>query len=256
MVLLPGLLVCVQSRVEADDDWVVERFEWRGVLEMPGEARLTNLHGDLRVRPGTGDEVYVVANMQHHADDPRRPGVDVSLEGRDLRVTVGFDEENEVVTPVPAGWEKRRVDVTVLLPATTRVDAATDRGVAEVRGLSADLRVTTGTGNIAVRGSGALVAQTQHGEILAQFRREEGLGRSELATSTGPIRAELPWDVQARASIETRGEITTDYSVRIRYDGPELKRGVVGEQDRPGLVLRSYSGPIKLLRSRVPAEER
>jgi hypothetical protein len=254
VLLISGVTAPSVAAQIASEDWVIERFEWRGTLPDGAQARLVNAYGDLRVRPGQRDEVYVLANIQHHREDARPVDIHFGSEAGALEVEVVYPD-SAVGREHPAEWNRRRVDLTVLLPASTRVEGTTVAGLAEFRGLSGEVSAVSETGEIRWRGSGALVARTQHGAVLAQFRRGIWKGRAVVETSTGAIRAELPRDADVTATAQTRGEISTDYSMRIEFLSEELKRGVVGEASEAVLVLKSYSGPVKLLRSRVAADQ-
>ncbi|MEM7354770.1 MAG: hypothetical protein AAF657_28435 [Acidobacteriota bacterium] len=272
------LIACILSAVEStgaspvdetepidEKQWSIERKEWNGELAAGYEVEIINPYGDIRVRHGAGRELYFLATVQGHQDDPRKARVEAkakdSAEGSadnsrgTTRIEVEYPNEAELDLPqIPASWNKRRVDLTVFVPIDTDTTLRTLAGLAEVRGLEGDLDVSTETGDMRLRIAGGLRAKTVHGDILAQFRRTRWQDASRIESLTGTIRAELPSGGRAEVELETRGEITTDYSITIRRsEKSQLKQatakiGVAG----PSLSIKSNKGPIKLIESIVP----
>ncbi len=255
------------------EDWNISRHEWTGEAAEGTGVAIVNLHGDLRVRKGTGGELYLLAVIQRHNDDPRRAEVATEAAAGETRLEVRYpkvpDTETGEVSPgeaasrvgvrqdIPEAWKKRRVDLTVFVPAGARVTARTSTGLVELKGLTGDVEATSDSGDLRIRTAGGVLARTQHGDVLAQFRRTDWSGNSEIETLTGNIRVELPHGGRADVHIETRGEITTDYSIEIRRrDGSLLKLGTakIGE-DGGRLVLKSNRGAIRLIESLVPEQE-
>ncbi len=237
------------------EEWQIERYEWRGEVA-PGTAiEAINQHGDLRIRSSDGHQVYLLANTQRHQDDPRRPEFRVDELEDKLRLQVLYPAD-DAGAAVPDAWRRRRVDLSLLVPPSAATLARTAGGLVEIKGLQGDIEATSATGDIVIRAAGRVVARTDHGTIFAQLRRSGWSDVASLETLTGDIRVELPRGGRASARLETRGEITTDYSIVVeRQEGSLLKRataevGVGGSS----LLLKSNRGAIKLLASLVPEE--
>ena len=240
----------------APDDWRIERLEWTSEVKAGQAVTIVNPFGDVRARGGRGQEVYVLAVAQRHLEDPRQPKV-TGVEGDDGRfnVEVGYPD-SAIPETIPEAWQRRRVDLTVFVPAPASTSITAMGGVVNVKGLNGELEISTRTGDIFARSAGRLAATSEHGSILAQLRRTDWNGVSRLETVTGTIRVELPRDQRLATAIETRGEITTDYSLEIqRETESRLKRArtiPVGDPRR--LELKSYQGAIELIESLVPAD--
>lgn len=237
----------------APEDWTIERTEWRDPELAATSVEVINLHGDVRVRAGDPVGVRLIALVQHHRDDPRAAEVAAEPTERGVRIEMRYPAD-------PAGgaaaeWERRRVDVTVLVPPAAAVRVETATGLAEVKGLGSGVEARSRAGDIVVRAAGPIVARSDHGAIFAQPRRTDWPRPSRLETVTGEIRVELPRDGAAAVRLETRGEITTDYTIEIEPPGDgQLKRGTARIGAGGGaLFLASDRGAIKLLRSPVPA---
>jgi len=254
---------------KAPDDWSIERREWRGDLEPGKPVRLVNRHGDLRVR-GTGEaRVEVLAIAQRHRDDPRRYEIVATATATgdggvavEIRDTV--EGGGEPPADPPDAWRKRRVDLTVLLPAASPLRLETERGIGQAKGLDAAVEAASETGDLQLSTAGPVVARTDHGRLHVELRGDVPTPPPHLETVTGEIRLQLPRGAAFRARVATRGEITTDYSIEIeKLPGSELKRGRVtflGDGIRgdtgsdssdplPEIVLESERGAIALLES-------
>ncbi|MCP3963377.1 MAG: hypothetical protein GY719_36525 [bacterium] len=263
LIAVCALAVPLRAEEPTLEDWTIARHEWSGELAEGHRVEIINVHGDVRVRAPEGREVFFLALIQHHNDDPRRPEITTEQgEGR-LKLEVLYPpaedaEGNEIPeSEIPEAWRKRRVDLTVFVPKTAATSVTTAHGLAEVRGLRGDLEVSTEKGEIRARISGALRAKTVHGDVMAQFRRTDWASPSKVETLTGSILAEMPAGGEADVRIATRGEITTDYTLVItKPDGGRLKHGKARIGEAGGeLVLESNRGAIKLIESAVPKED-
>ncbi len=236
------------------EDWNISRQEWTSEIGEGSGVAIVNLHGDLRVRAGEPGEVYVLAVIQRHKDDPRHARVASEDDAGELDLEVLWAGGSPA--DIPEAWARRRVDLTVFMPPGARVKTRTNDGLVELRGLTGEIEAASVKGDVRVRAAGALKAYTRHGEVLAQFRRTDWSRASEIETLTGDIRVELPRGGRAGVRLETRGEITTDYSIEIhRQDGSLLKRGRAQIGEGGGqLTLKSNRGAIRLIESTVPEQ--
>ena len=257
LIAVCALGVPLRAQEPSLEDWQLARHEWTGEIADGRGVEIVNVYGDVRVRGGAEREIYLLANYQHHEDDPRRPVFAVDERAGRMLLEIRYPEvEVPEVAEIPDSWRKRRVDITVFVPAAADTKVTTTAGLAEVRGLRGQVVVSTEKGDIRVRIAGSLVAKTVHGEVLAQFRRTDWQTPSRIETLTGDMRVELPRGGEADVRIATRGEITTDYSLEIRRsEGSQLKQGVARIGEAGGkLVLESNRGAIKLIESLVPEE--
>jgi hypothetical protein len=246
-VLLTPTLTASAQRVP--DDWRVERDTLSGTVSEGIAVAVENSFGDVRVRglPSNDYEVLVVA--QRHADDPRR--AQVVAEERDGTLHIEVQYPDEPPAEIPEAWRKRRVDLTVLVPAAATLELETRLGTIQAKGLEGDVEATSHTGNVQIVTAGRIRARSDHGKVQAEFRGTGWQRQPVLETLTGDIRVLLPRGARLQALVETRGEITTDYTIRIdRVAGSLLKRGeaLIGGGG-PELVLKSERGAVKLLES-------
>lgn len=231
------------------EEWRIERREWTRDSSGVAAVEVINPWGDVRVRGGKPGEIYLLTVAQRHEQDPRE------LELLFRETPAGLAIETRFPAEAPAGatadWELRRVDLTVYLPKELPATIRTTRGLAEVKGLESELEVETGRGDVALRAAGRVRARSEHGSIQVQFSDAAWPAPSELDTVTGAISVELPDGAAARVELETRGDITTDFSLNIeRAAGSQLKRGtaLIGAGGQT-LRLRSYSGALAIRRS-------
>lgn len=234
------------------EEWLVERTETRRAVAAEGPVSVVNPYGNVILRAGNEGEVMALGLAQRHRDDPRRAEVSLVEDGGGVAVRVAYPA---LAMPEPVeGWERRRVDLTVMVPPEAPVSVETDGGDVEARGLRAPLRIETGRGHVRARVGGEVVAVSEHGELLVQFLSTRWAGPSRLTTKTGPITAELPAGGNAHVRFATAGPLTTDYSVQIERDAASGRKNgsaTVGDGG-PLLEIESDRGAITLRASLVP----
>lgn len=253
------------------DDWRIERLERTWPLPETAAVRVDNPLGSLWVRTHKDGEVYLLAHVQRHRDDPRELDLQLVQRDEELSIEVSFtdaqigaqigaqtdDQTDSASQPEPEAWTKRRVDLTVFVPPATATRFSTRTGLLEVRGTRGPTQVETSSGEIKLRVHGAATARTENGDVLAQFLGTNWDRAVEITSTTGAIRVEMPRGGNAGVVVETRGEITSDFSTEIeRVADSLLKRArlTVGENGQP-MRLTSHQGPIKILQSLVSAED-
>ncbi len=241
----------------ADGEWRVERLENTWPIAETAAVRVKNPRGSLWVRTHQRPEVYLLAHVQRHRDDPRELDLALARSDQELAVEADFTMVDAGSVTEPAEWAKRRIDLTVFVPTAAATRFSTDQGSIEVRGVRGPTSVETRTGDLRLRVHGAVAARTVNGDVLAQFLGTDWGRPAEIASTTGAIRVEMPRGGGAGVVVETRGEITSDFSTEIEWvDGSLLKRarlsvGAGGES----LRLTSHQGAIKILQSLVSAED-
>ena len=258
--VLAAALLTVTASAGAEpsaEEWKIEKFDWTGPLADATQIVITNPYGDVRCRATDGSEVVIVANIQRHRGDPRRAAVDVvrASAGQDtherLAITVGYPPEaqGESVTPEMA---KRRVDVTVLVPHAARLAIETTTGLIEAKGASSHVRAETRIGDVVVKTSGSVFASSQHGAITVTFSSTSwDEDATSLKTLTGDISVWLTPEASVTVEAETRGELSTDYSIEIERRLPDDKKYAVarigGAANR--LSVKTEKGRVRLFRS-------
>ena len=231
-------------------DWKVERTD-RTVEVPPGSAiQVENPWGQLRVRAGRDGQIQMVANAQRHAEDPREPLIELLEEGEGVVVRVGWTDAEELPSEIPASWQKRRVDLAVLVPKKAALALETRDGLVQLKGPEGDVTVRTESGDVTLRTPGAVDVTNERGSVFLQLLSKSWATGSRVKTKTGEIVANLRNGLNARVEIETSGEITTDYSVEIEQAPHPSKRktavAVLGEGG-PLMTIESDRGPVKIL---------
>jgi hypothetical protein len=237
---------------EIPNDWTIDNVRRSESTTGAEFLEIRNLHGDLRVRPVDEEEISLSAMIQRHADDPRHPEIRTSSEGSVFRVEVLYPEaEHAEPTPLPDAWSKRRVDMTLFVPAKRPLTVETARGLIEVKGLDRGITARSASGDIVVSTAGPVNAMTEHGSIAAQFSDTTWETPIELETLTGAISVTLPQTADTSVTMTTSGDFTTDFSLTVeRQPGSERKTAqatIAGGKSK--LFMTSNRGSLKLLRS-------
>ena len=242
--------VLTASAVHGEENWLLERRERTFSVSPATAISFENPFGNVHVRVGEPEQVYVLVNSQRDQRDPRTFDLATSLkEGSFEMRAVAVGELGEVQPET--GWNRHRADFTLFVPPGAATHFVTEDGLIEVRGTRAKTRLETETGEMRLRLAGPFEARSVHGDVLLQLVRTDFEEASEITTSTGQIRVALPIGAEAHVDLETRGEITTDYSIEIdRSDPTRKKRGVLrtGPGKRgPRLSLSSSQGEIHVV---------
>lgn len=237
-----------------NEQWRHQRQEWTLPRPETTVFAVENLWGDIRVRTHAEDEIYVLANIQRHTDDPRAMSLVIDNESEQPGVQAHFPDPPTITAH--ADWQPRRIDLTVFVPANQALNLITDKGLAEARGLKAPVQVKTYTGDVYLRTHNAVNAHSDYGDIHTLFLTTDWAQHSRIKTLTGNIEVSFPHGGAAQVALQTKGQITTDYTVEIERDRhQELKTGKaqIGRKGKE-LTLHSERGAIKLLSSVIPEE--
>ena len=243
--------VAVQGQ-EVGKDWKLEPMEWSVPVEELETITVTNRFGAIRIGGTVGELAGIVelhGMVQRHVDDPRQPEVvrEIGDGTFDIEVTYPGDAE---VAESPDAWRKRRIDITVYVDKTAKLHVETVHGAVVIKGYAGPIDAVSESGKIQIKTEGLVDAISKYGEVETIFTGASLPPSFELETVTGPIHLSLPWHLSPRALLETRGEISSDYSVDIEWlPGSTLKRGAVDTVPTADpVVLRSNQGNIRLHR--------
>ena len=236
----------------AEQDWTLEQETWSAPIAPTRPVKVMQMVGDFLIRGIEGaTEIEVYSTVQHHNDDPRPPVISVREEGEHTVVEVQFDDAS-VALPgkAPDAWRKRRIDVTVLVPATTPLDVRTLHGRGKVKSMRSDVVAHSESGILEIATKGSVRATNNYGSIHADMGSASWSSPLAFETVSGIVRVDLPWEAVFVADIETRGAITSDYSIDIAWqEGSSLKRGQVSNgRDDSKIRVKSHQGNVRLLR--------
>ena len=236
---------------EIPTDWVIDNVRRTEPTRGSERIEIRNLQGDLRIRPNDQDEVYLSAMIQRHAEDPLRAEILTESGDGTYRIEVSYPPAaGDKMVADPPEWQKRRVDLTVFVPAKRPIRLETDRGLLEVKGLEHGIEARSAHGNITVSTGGPLVARTGRGSITCRFSATDWQSPVELETLTGPIAVTLPADANTTVTMTTFGELTTDYSLTVSQPNrqiPKTAQATIGKGERE-LFMTSNRGNLKLVR--------
>jgi hypothetical protein len=240
----PSVQVAAQPSPDLEN-WKIEKIDETRALDGRTVVEISNPSGDVRCRAIEGDQVEVAAVVQHHSEDLVSARVTVESADDRLRIGVEFDRPAEPVRETEA-MKRRRVDLTIFIPQGVEVSIETDRGLIEARGLSSGLEARSQTGDIKFRTNGSVQAETRSGNIEVNFSQVSWETPSKLETTTGNLTLWIPRSSDLTIAAETRGEISTDFSIDIeRPDDTKRATARLGAGSHR-LEVISYRGKIGL----------
>ena len=228
-----------------NETWKKESTQWLEEIG-PGETiRVVNPLGDIRARfGGYENQVEILATLQYTEQPASIPEVTLN------RADGGIDVSTRWAPGEEAG--PGRVDLVVFVPRGATLDARTEDGLLEAKGLKSDLIASSRQGEIRIRSiQGRVNAKSSRGAISAALEAGVTEQPQAITTETGDIEVYLWEDASMQVQLSTSGEISTDFTIEIehrRFEEPgKHGRATIGE-DGPSLALESKRGRVRLLR--------
>ena len=233
-------------------------FHWQGVVDSGRAIEINGIKGNIRAEATSGTEVEVVANKHAGRSNPNE--VQIRTVKHDGGVTICAvyprgdpGEPNECV---PGGGSSHthnndvRVDFTVRVPAGVRLIARTVDGDVEAASLGGNVEASSVLGSIRISTAGYARAKTITGSITVSLGNANWPGQIEFETITGEITLRLPANSNTELHAEsTTGNITTEFPMTVQGSATrQSMNGSIGNGGRK-LILKTISGPIKLLRA-------
>lgn len=162
--------------------------------------------GNIRVEPGTGNQVHVVAKERFRADtddaaDEIAKQIQLTMEqsGADVTATAKIEGKNRLSSWFGFGSSGVQIDFVVTVPTKYRADLHTSGGNIDVGDLVGDVDASTSGGNVSVGKIDAPVSvQTSGGNIKVG----EAMRSLKATTSGGEIRIDR---VTGDADVSTSG---------------------------------------------------
>lgn len=253
--VLAGLLAVPQTRSTATDipeDWLIDNQRWTEPTTGAELIEVRNFHGDVRIRPADEEEIFLSAMIQRHVDDPLRAEIDTTREDATFRVEVRYPDVGDFdPAEHPEAWSKRRVDLTVYVPAKRPLTVETLRGLVEIKGLNHGITARSTSGDIVLATAGHATAKTERGSITARFADTDWESAVELETLTGSIAVTLPPSADVTATLATSGELTTDFSLTVEHPAESQHKTASARIGKGSseLSITSKRGSLKLLRA-------
>ena len=237
-----------------EENWLIERREQTQSLEDPDLVRVVNPHGEIRVRAHHKPEIFVLYNAQRHRDDAIGPEVEINHKPDSVEVTTHFEPHKG---EVPESFKKRRIDLTVFVPATTPLHLESDSGLLETRGMKGELNMTSTWGDMRTRHAGPLNMKSQYGSLQAMLQDTRWSKDSRIETLTGDILVFVAKNGSLEVEMESHDSFATDFSLTVEKNpetGLKSAKATLGENGKM-LFLKTARGQISLLESNVKQPE-
>ena len=223
---------------------VVERTTDTQVLAAKQPIRIDNPYGDVRVRFGGYESTLEWRTVAQNAAATHKIAVTSS------------NQTNFVVSArLPEGIAlaaDQRIEITAYVPQGHDLEILTEHGLIEVRGVQANVRARSATGNIAFRGIVGLIdIETGGGNIEGQIDPAAAGTRQRVSATTGNIVLGLVEGLNATLDMATSGVFATEFSVDIvpqpGQEPNKTARAVIGKPES-NIEVVSKRGEIRLLR--------
>lgn len=230
----------------------IDRWDWTGSAELSAAVHrlvVRNDYGDVRARFAGDGLVNLHAVIQRLGSDPD-VGVNVERHGDTLTVAVvsppGRLSVDQAELPKTA---VDRVDLVVYVPAQAALDAESQHGLVEARGLKSDVRAVTGAGEIRVSTSAAVEARSRSGAVTVSMGRD-GAGPRRVESESGAVWVGLPADADLRLQVEAGGELSSEIELQPGAGTPPAHAGsaLLGKATQP-VIVRS-GGRVEIRRAR------
>ena len=228
----------------AIDESTIERSVSTQVLAEKQPIRIDNPYGDVRVRFGGYESTLEWRTVAQNAAATHK--IAVSSDNQGSFVVSARLPEGIALAP------DQRIEITAYVPQGHDLEILTEHGLIEVRGVQANLRARSATGNIAFRGIVGLIdVETGGGNIEGQINPAAAGTRQRVSAATGNIVLGLVDGLNATLSMATSGVIATEFSVDIDpqpgQEPNKTARAVIGKPESDIEVV-SKRGEIRLLR--------
>ena len=246
------LIVLAVAGPATAEDWSIERFQWSGSTQRIVALEIVNPHGDVRTRSSGINEIEVLANIQNAPGDPYEAVVRIADETVPFRIEVEWKlREGADTGESKSGMEKRRVDLTVIVPRMSPLMVRTAAGLIEAKGHGAAVAAESESGEIRIKTEGTVSARSNRGAIDAVLGTIDQKTFSTFETTTGDITVWLPAGAAVTVEAQTEGVISTDYSIDIRRaEGGSRKNATatIGGGG-PQLKIQTIRGQVRLFRT-------
>ena len=218
--------------IEAKEDWTR-----RYTLKSGGSLEIRNTNGRIKVRPGDGDAVEIVATRVARGDD--EAAAKRALDGIQIRETASPTSillDSTFGEAFGGVREQRQVHYVVTLPRRANLTLKATNGDIDLDGVTGTIAVESTNGRIKASGvENQTKVETGNGEVVIDVAKLGGAVTCD--TTNGRISVTIPRDAKAELSARvTNGaishsnlELAVKETSRRRLDasigggGPEIK---------------------------------
>ena len=240
LALTTLVTVAPQSAAQSTTSW-----QWSGTLGAGRTVYVRNVNGAIRVTPGTGRSVEVVATKRARRGDADAVRIEARMAGTgngDVLICALWGPDARCDESSYRGGSNRRgtdvsVELVVKIPADAKVTASTVNGSLELTDIGGDVEAATVNGSVTARSlKGRVNASTVNGSIKAQGA---AVGEGVRYTSVnGSITITLPESTGAELDLSTvNGRITTEHPVTL--DGTISRRRIRATMGKGGPTIRA-----------------
>jgi len=235
-------------------------WAWNAPISASGTVYVRNTNGSVEVKPATGGNVEVTAEVRWHRGNPKR---DIQFQavtnGNTITICALWETSDCSASSYQAkgksgvniGFGRRGTDAsvafTVYVPTGVRVDAFTMSGSIGVAA-TAPVKAQTLNGTIRVATAvGPVDAETINGDVDARMTTLGPDGPVRVHSVNGSVSAYLPEKVDGTVRMETTlGGVTSDFALagETKADAKHLT-GTVGAGGRE-IDLATVTGTAAL----------
>ena len=228
-------------------------FRWDGQLAAGRTLEIKGVNGSIRVAPGSGDKVEVVATRRGRRNDPEEVRIVTVDHAGGITICAVYPNAdggrpNECAAGEGGRMNVRNndvnVDFDVKAPRGVRVVAKTVNGAVEAAGLTGDVSAETVNGSVKVETTGVAQAETVNGSVNAVMGRADWDSDVQFKTVNGSIRVTLPSSASTTVDAETvNGSIESQFPVEGGRATRRRLTGTIGSGGR-NMSLETVNGSI------------
>ncbi len=235
---------------EHPDVLVGRLAQWSQPLADGARVLIDNPHGNVYVRHNRGgDRVGISGHIQRLGKDPLIERLDLRADPHSVLLTVRYPDDGRAHPR--SGYDRPgRVDLTVLVPASSHLTIRTTDGEVSGKRLRAPLDVETTSGSITFLTHGSVRARSDSGDIRVVMAEPQWQPGLDIASTSGAIFVE--WRASSDVRLEAHGgkDIQSDVAAilqRLRGDrGAWSLEWAPGGASQSAIAVHSGSGPIHL----------
>jgi len=217
-----------------------------------GTLTVRESNGTIRVSPGTGDKIEVVATRISRASTEEAAKADLkeySIGETSTPDAVELDSSTRALQMILHG--SRRVDYDIKVPAGLNVNLKTANGQIDVQGVTGTLTIEATNGEIeAINLGGAADVTAVNGSVKLSFAKIHDAG-VRCKTTNGRIEVTLP--AEAKATIAARvlhGEIQAENLTLDKTEDTRQRLNATVGGGGPEIRLETTNGEVRVIGSK------
>ena len=202
-------------------------------LSSPGDRgalKVNQINGDIYVEGYNGREVIIEATFQSGNENDERekdrsapPGMK-RIASNPAKITA--KEKDNIVSVNTESW-KKRIDLSIKIPANFDLHLHTIHGEINVRSVEGSMEISGVNGGVSLDEiSGSVVCNTVNGSVNVRFVKMDEDTPMSFVTLNGNVDVTLPASAKVSAKMKSdQGEIYTDFDMEMKSGNNQVKRG-------------------------------